>query len=398
MQGTLKDLTAKVLSHVRECDEISEATLWDHHDGTLVWRAKRFTGTPHFYTVYRWRDYYSYSLLALILLKVEQGGVLELNPAAIDEAKAPGFMVYAGERSLDLDIWQIGGPHRCGYEITKVDDYASRIATALCEDTAALEGKNPGTTNVVLCGGKDSLNLLLLPWKQPLKALSASPNYPLVREFVARNKLPIEVLELGDPFDDQHLRREVLECCARTDLVHWRWGADLVRVARQHDGNVVFWKGQLADLYTTNKWKAFHHPPNLFEEYARKVYKRLPAPFLVRREVGRLLQPRVVQATWSRCAHLQGCHMAFIRALADALVLSAYHGPRMLAVWSSADLGSVAQKDMRHLIGRRLLGREVWYPSENPAPPPSTIRSGLSHPARFLDLVRSEGLPLSGGA
>lgn len=373
-----------------------KAAMWDCHDGTLVWRARRFSGEPHFYPVYRLGDHYAFSLLALIVWKVLQGGRLELNPEALATARRRGFILFEGERALDRQIVRCGARHDCGYAIRTVDDYAERIATALREDTAALEARNPGKTNLILCGGKDSLNLLLLPWKQPTKAASAEPNYPFVVEFVRRNHLAIEVIRLEDLHDAEHLRREALEACMRVDMRYWRWGAHLVRLAAEHGGQLVFWKGQLCDVYTTDKWKTYHHPPRKIEEQARKVYKHLPLPFAVRREVGRRLQPRVIQATWDRGGLLQGCHMGFIRALTGALALSAYHGPRMIEVWSQADLGSVAQKDMRNRVGRLLAGREVVYPPENPAPGPSVFRTGLSSPNHFLALLREDDLPYAG--
>jgi hypothetical protein len=396
MRGILQQLAEKIDKRIVECETLSEAAMWDCHDGTVVWRSGRFTGVPHFYSVYRLGDHYSFSLLALIVWKVLQGGRLELNPDALAAARRPGFMLYDGERALDRQIVRVGAPHGCGGSIRNVDDYAKRIATALREDTAAVEACNPGKTNLILCGGKDSLNLLLLPWKQPTKAVSAEPNYPLVAEFVHRNDLPMEVIRLEDPYDAEHLRREILEACMRVDVRYWRWGAHLVRLAAGHGGQVVFWKGQAGDLYMTDKWKTFHHPPRKLEEYARKLYKRLPSPFVVRRAVGRRLQPRVIRATWDRCALLQGCHMAFIRALTDALALSAYHGPRMIQVWSEADLGSVAQEDMRGRVGKLLADRDVVYPRENPAPGPSMFRAGLSSPDRFLELLRKDDLPYEG--
>ncbi len=104
------------------------------------------------------------------------------------------------------------------------------------------------------------------------------------------------------------------------------------------------------------------------------------------------VQPAAIQATWDRAAQLQGSHLGFILELTDCLVLSAYHGPAMMNVWQQADLASVAQKDMRHLVGRLLKGSEVKYPSANPAPPPSAFRKGLTRPEQFIKRLRQAGL------
>ena len=84
--------------------------------------------------------------------------------------------------------------------------------------------------------------------------------------------------------------------------------------------------------------------------------------------------------------------MAFIREITDCLALSAYHGPEMIKVWEEVDLGSVAQRDMRNLVGRHLHGKDVIYPMINPAPPPSKIRIGMSSPSKLIELLESGGI------
>ena len=72
-------------------------------------------------------------------------------------------------------------------------EFVARITAALIHDTRKVESELPGHTNFVLCGGRDSLNLLLLPWTNHTVALSAPPNYELVRRFVRENGLDVEV-------------------------------------------------------------------------------------------------------------------------------------------------------------------------------------------------------------
>lgn len=390
IQRRFQELTDRIRSGSSGCQEIDEEKIWGTH-GPVIWHAGRASLSPTFYPVYRWQDLYSYSLLALILAK----GRLRLNPRAVAAADRPGFLYLAGHDTIDLDIVRLGGPHTVGFEIQEVDEYARRIADALRGDAAAAEERHPGYTNVVLCGGKDSLNLLLLPWKNPVTAFSAEPNFELVREFARRNDLPINVQRLEDPQDAQVQDEEALVAACRADLAHWRWGGHLRRIAQDHGHKAIFWKGQVADLYTTPKWKAFVVPPRKREVVPRKIYKKLSPilPMPVHRMVGRRLQPRVVQATWDRCAVLQGCHMGFLRELTGCLFLSAYHGPRMMEVWSQADLASVAQVDMRDQVALELHGRKVMYPERNPAPPVSAFRAGLGRPGRFLGLLERLHFP-----
>ncbi len=90
--------------------------------------------------------------------------------------------------------------------------------------------------------------------------------------------------------------------------------------------------------------------------------------------------------------------MGFIRSLTGALALSAYHGPSMSRLLATIDLLSVANSDIRHLVGRELLGRKVWYPDVNPAPDPSIFRTGLADSTVFLRAVREAGLAIAEGA
>lgn len=386
-------LRDRIDAHSAECDELTESDIWANH-GVSIWSTNRFVGQPNFYPVYRCGDFYSHSVLALIIKK----GVLNLNQSVAQAAARKGFFFLPGQATIDRDVSRIGGAHPSGSEIQDVDEYASRIANALISDVSAVEKKNPDKSNLVLCGGKDSLNLLLLPWQNDFIAVSADPNYELVRKFVEENGLRCDVIRLRDYVDENILRHEIMECCCRADLAHWRWGPHLKSIAEEFGGKMIYWKGQVGDLYMSEKWKTFMHPIRQPEEFLRKVYKRLegPIPYFINRAIGRALQPAVIQATWDRCAALQGCHMGFIREITDSLVLSAYHGPEMIKVWSETDLGSVAQRDIRHLVGRILLGRDIAYPKENPAPEISQFRAGMSDPDKFIRALTKGGIRVEG--
>lgn len=377
----------------QECDLLTEVSLWGQHGAAAIWRPKRVDLNPSFYPVYRWRDLYSYSLVALVLRK----GRLEVNPRAIRAALRPEFQYWGGNETLDSEISRLGSPHRSEPHITSPHEYARRLAVALRQDTADIERFHPAHTNTILCGGKDSLNLLLLPWQNPTIAMSAAPNFPLVCKFVEQNRLSVEVQRLEDSEDPEVQEEEAFLGCCRTDLAHWRWGTHLRQVARDRGPNLLFWKGQVADLYTTPKWKAFVDPPAKLAIYSRKAYRMLSRhlPAALDRAVGRLLQPSVIRSTWTRCAALQGSHMEFLRELTGCLFLSAYHGPNVQRILCEVDLASAARFDMRHLVGRELAGREVVYPSENPAPPPSPFRTGLGAPAQFFELLDRIQFPYS---
>lgn len=386
-----RTLYERVEAGTVECPVLTESDV-NHSHGPIVWKAASFIGNPHFYPLYAYNDYYSYSLLALIIKK----GSLVIDQSVLDLVRKPGFTCVMSDQVLDKEIVRIGSAHATNGSITDVDDFAEQIVHALRKDTADIEKANSGYTNVILCGGKDSMNLLLLPWKNPTIAVSAEPNFSNTCKFVEQNDLDIHVLKLDDEMNTDELQDEILECCCRVELSHWRWGASLRRIALDLDKKVVFWKGQAGDLYMSTTWKTYMHPIRPSRLFFRRAYKRLSPhmPFFAARAIGRCIQPAVIGATWNRTASLQGSHMGFLRAITDCLTVSAYHGPEMIKVWEKADLASVSQHDMRHLVGRLLLGRQVLYPESNPGPLPSSFRQGLSNPDRFLSLIKETGVKI----
>ncbi len=389
MFSRARELIDRVESHVEARPRLTESDMTMRH-GTIVWKAQEFVGQPHFYPVYRYEDYYSYSILALILKK--RRFVLDSRVPSIVDGRQFDFL--PADLCIDREISRIGGPNRCGYEIDDVADFATQICRAMVDDVSVVENANPLHTNVVLCGGKDSLNLLLLPWRNETIAASAEPNYPHVVRFVQQNDLPMRVVLLEDKFDQSELNDEILECCCRAELTHWRWGAALRDLAGEFSGKVVYWKGQHGDLYMSPTWKAYTSklvgPQRIF----RRIYKKgsLYLPHSLSRAIGERLQPQAIDTAWFRGASLQGSHMGFIREIANCLTLSAYHGPAVTEILGRTNLAAVAQHDMRPLVGRMLLGRDVIYPTANPAPGPSSIRRGLSRSSRFLALIGQLGI------
>jgi len=382
------------LADIRQVARLNEYDMWTSH-GPVLWRAEAFLGNPVFYPVYRLGDLYSYSPLALILTK----GFVRFDAELAKQCDAPGFRFLSGRGVLDRDIERLGGPVMSERRIVASSAYVDRIVAALLSDVTMVERANPEHTNIVLCGGKDSLNLLLLPWRNPVYAASAPPNYALVKQFVEDNELDVRVVPLHDVADDALLDAEVIENGCRNNLEHCRWGGDLRALSRKHDGKVIFWKGQIGDALMTPHWKEVGRCPDSLYEKGRKAYRRAEKllPVFARTTVGhRFLEPSFRRILWERCAMWQGAHVSLIRAVADCLVLSAYHGPEMAKATAEVDLTRAVLTDLRDEVGARLLGRPVKYPDTNPGPPVSTLRSNRSSPALYLDLLRSAGVDVIG--
>lgn len=368
---------------------LSQDMLWQKH-GVTIWRAERFDGTPTFYPVYNYKNYYSYSLLALIVKK----GFLNLNKQAYDIAQSDGFEILSNETLIDNDIKRIGGATRFGNEICDTDEYCLKLAEAIKKDISLIEELNPGFTNVILCGGKDSLNMLLAPWKNPVIVYSAQPNFPLVQDFVKDNNLPFEVKELKDHTSDENLQDEVAELCCRVDSRHWRWAMHTRQISEDHSNKIIIWKGQLGDRFFNPTWKTYIYPENQPKLFLCKLYKKLSPlmPLSLNKWIGKQVMKDVEQTHWNKGSITQGTHMGFMRALSDCLVVSAYHGKNVMEVFSKVSLPDTVQTDIRARIGAVLHGKDVIYPPTNPSPKIEEIRDGAHNPDLFVNLLKINGI------
>ena len=384
------DLLAAPRGPIETGDELSEATLWSTHGGP-IWRARRFRGAPNFYPVYRCGDLYSHSPLPLILHK----GYLRIDRRTARRVARPGFLYAPGRRTIDCDIVRLGRPPRPTFSITSEEDYAQQLAEAMCADVRDVEARHPGYANVVLCGGRDSLTLLLLPWSNPVIVASAPPNHALVAAFVLEHRLDMPVIRLDDE-DGSLLAQEILANCCRNALEHCRWAPALTRLSAAFDRRVIFWKGQLGSMQLTPYWAKYCHPPYALVDLVRTLCRPLRGRgerMLLRVLADSGATQRVtVRSLWHRGAMWQGAHMSMLRQLTDALVLSGYHGPAVRRVTAAVDLRRAVQRDVRPLLARILHGRPVRFPEVNPGPPLSQHRRGASHLAPFVRELAAIGV------
>lgn len=368
-------------------DTLTEKDMWEEH-GSVIWQANEFIGSPSFYPVYKWNNYYSFSVLALIIHKGY------ISPNLLVENLNNPLHIIPNNRTVDNDIIRVGGPHEFECNITDTLEYCVKVSEALITDTKKLESTHEGFTNIVMCGGKDSLNLLLLPWENPVIALSAEPNYSYVCEFVKVNNLNVDVMLLEDKYDEALLENEILEACCRVDLSHWRWGIHLREIVAKLNFKVIIWKGQLGDVYLSETWKTYDYPIAKSRLLILKIYKRVSPllPFFINKAIGKNLQANVIKTTWEKSANQQGSHVGFIRSLCNCLVLSAYHGENVSNVFSQVHLGAAVQKDVRAKIGELLLGKAVIYPTKNPGPAVSKFRINKHKLSTFITTLSKYGI------
>jgi hypothetical protein len=387
----LSEMIERAKGPVESCGVLTEKKMWSKH-GPTIWKADCFSGSPAFYPVYKYENYYSYSPLSLILLK----GRFRLNHRGARKVPRPGFGCYSGMDTIDKEIMRIGGPLKPDFVIKHPDEYARQLAKAMRQDIIPIEAAHAGYTNILLCSGKDSLNLSLLPWKNPVVVASAPPNYDLVKTFMADNGLPFDVVRLRDD-DSSLLDCEILVNCCRNNLEHCRWGPHLRELSQSFNGKVIFWKGQAGRSMMSSHWKElpYTHPPyekilDICKLFTRGRTYRLQ--YLL--ENATITQRLYLRSLWYRVAMWQGAHMSIIRQLTDALVLSGYHGPGVRRVIYHVDWKRAVQEDVRPRIGNYLHSGPVIYPATNPGPPLSRIREGMSHLEPFLKILRSAAIPV----
>lgn len=365
------------------------AAIWRRHDA-YIFECPDFGAHPNFYPVYRHGDLYSFSMLPLIAAK----GGLNLNPEFAALNLVEGADVARPNPTIDAEITRIGGPTALDQSITDRADFIARFSSAINRDIAETCAANPGKTHVILCGGKDSLNMLLADWPAPVVAYSAEPNFPLVRKFVAENGVDIEVRRLEDIDPGEGLAREIAEASCLVELENWKWTAHLKRIAEDLDHQVVFWKGQVADAFLTDYWRSYTSSRSAGYKFFKKAYRKLAqrAPGLVDPLFARQAVADMEQAVWERAAVGQGAHLGMLRSICNALFLSVYHGPNAYDVMRRVNFRALAHEDIRPAVGAALLGREVRYPAENPAPPASGFRKGLRTVQHYTDALNSLGI------
>lgn len=354
----------------------------------------RLLDSPHFAPLYRFEDVEDTSLWNIIKKK----GYLKVNKQLNRFVSEPGWSSCPPGYLIDEEIKRVKPTLVLTNEINDLETFLEKISFAMVKDALEAEKQFPGYTNVIMCGGKDSLNLLLIPWKNPVLVVSASPNFQLVKQFITDNDLKWDIIELFDKKTD--LENEILINCCRLNIQHSVWGGHLKEIAINHNRKVIFWLGQNGDFLLTSKWRV---NINLYPlaKYGYSYYKAFDTVFSYKNRlrfkyrIGNFFinqKKCFFNGQWERAAHSIGVYMTFLNEIVNAPVLSGYHGKECMKVFQSTNYPKVIKTDVREMIGEKLLKKPVIYPAINPSPRPYNYRKNISDIKTFLTLAEAEGV------
>jgi hypothetical protein len=344
--------------------------------------------TPHFAPEYRYKGKTYLSPLQII----KEKGVLKVNPDSFKIINHPCFLFCPPNILIDKDIKRVESQWKFQKHIVDQRIFISDIANAMKEDALFIEKMYPDHTILALVGGKDSLNMLLLPWKNQVLVASAEPNYPLVKEFLLNNNLKFDLIKLEDGTNFQPEKEILINCC-RLNLEHCRWTGHLDQIAESLGKKVIILKGQWGDNLFTDKWRRNDYLPPAFHIIGLK--NKIVAQIRDKEKKIKYsispdehMQAYFFKNLWYESAHWQGVHMSFLHEYLEVPVLSMYHNANVMRVITHTDFEKVVTSDLRKQIGETLINRSLFYPDTNPSPPNSIVRKGLSGTNYYLEMVR----------
>lgn len=361
---------------IKKVDHLDIGSVWYDFENE-VFQADNIVENECFYPVYKWKNYYSYSPFKLLMLK----GGLEfnnkifryLNNGIIDDFLPP-------EVSIDVNIKRVGSPLVLEKtEIFEKDNFLNSFATAMINDMRFLESLHPKAIFGILVGGKDSLNILLLPWNCKIIAFSAEPNYSLVEKFVKDNNLNIQVekLDLYSFEEDILLEKEILFNFFRIGLHDVRWVSNLfmLKTKLEKDSKeLIVITGSLADTFLTPTFFSYKSKWRLSKKYL------ILDLFKSRREI-------FFQNLWERGAQWQGIYHGVLRESASIINYSMYHGKCTKYLLSISDIKNIVTHDLREDLGFKIVGSKILYPQENPSPFPWYERVPYVSIQKFIDTL-----------
>jgi hypothetical protein len=238
------------------------------------------------------------------------------------------------------------------FTLDRLDDYLDASAHQLRKCINDIEAAYPRRKHVILMGGKDSQLIALVPKlnAENWHVFSAEPNYPLIRDWLAQNRVKVVALHRHDGRNEEtraEFKRKIVCSDLYTNLIHIRYLPTLEKLVRGFDGECIFWLGSMprrASLYDGSHRSADLPPKD--RQFFNVHMNTFPG-----------WQGNIHQ-TYS---NYLGCPF-----------FSPYFLPEMWsAVYSHLEPGVIPNgQDLRGTLAERLAGRPVAWPAGNPGPAP----------------------------
>ncbi|MDX1745262.1 MAG: hypothetical protein R3324_04935 [Halobacteriales archaeon] len=251
------------------------------------------------------------------------------------------------------------------YELDDPEEFVERSAREIQGFVNRIERRYPDREHVIRVGGKDSQLIALAPKLAPENwhVFSAEPNYPLVREFLEQNEVPMGELFRHDNVNEEtpeEFRRKVVCGDLRASPRHQRWYPTLEDIVERFDGECVFWIGTAGDAFNRYYTK-YHASGNFFGLHLSRASK------------------------WVSITH------QVTKNYTGAAALSPYHSE---SIWENLyrihDPGLMSPgMDLRPEIAAQWYDRDLWWPEENPSPAPYDYDFGEDYHQLYYDYVEA---------
>lgn len=252
------------------------------------------------------------------------------------------------------------------YSLTDKDEFVKKSSEYIQKFVNEVERRFPRHEHIILMGGKDSQIISLVPkvldsWH----VFSAYPNYPLVENFLKKNKIDVKNLFTHDNVNDESmmdLRKKVICSDLRGDPRHIRWRPKLAEIVDQLDGNCIFWAGTAADAIY-----AYH--PSFHGLNAQRFFKK----------------------QFSGIANWQGTTHQTTKNYTGAPMISPYHSEMIWEnVYQHYDPSMIKKgMDLRDSLGKELAGRQIHWMSKNPNPDPYDYPSSYDLQSMYTEYAES---------
>ena len=229
-----------------------------------------------------------------------------------------------------------------------------------------IEKKFPNHAQIIMTGGKDSQLISLVPKlnSKNWHIFSSEPNFTLVQRWLRENNIEGNRLFKADDFNKEtreDFKKKIICGDCYSDPKHIRWLPNLKKIAANFNYKCIFWSGTMADtIYSFHKDYHLKSKKDYFETHMTRA-----------------------------CSWQGNYHQTLTNFVGNPL-LSPYHSPEIWNdLYQHIDPTIITKNvDLREKIGERLLGRPVWWVSDNPGPSACTQKFYNNYYKIYLSYIK----------